>query len=126
MLQDPDRAHRTAGFLPDLVLGCRLRGDCQLLDGGLGLGCGGFRFLRDGLNGLGFRLEGDIDWTSGFQSVTRISQSESKSTWKPVWGERASTTTQATTSPAPRTGTISHGRIAAERAGGATLSPAEA
>ena len=41
-------------------------------------------------SGLGFLLEGETDWSSGFGSVTAISRTESDSTWKPVWGERAS------------------------------------
>ena len=41
-------------------------------------------------SGLGFLLVGEINWSSGFESITAISRSESDSTWKPVWGERAS------------------------------------
>ena len=41
-------------------------------------------------SGLGFLLGGEINWSSGFESITLISRSESDSTWKPVWGERAS------------------------------------
>ncbi len=40
-------------------------------------------------SGLGFMLEGETDWSSGFGSVTAISRTESDSIWKPVWGERA-------------------------------------
>ena len=41
-------------------------------------------------SGLGFLLDGGNDWTRGFQSMTSISRAESNSSWKPVWGERAS------------------------------------
>ena len=40
-------------------------------------------------SGLGFLLGGEINWSSGFEAITAISRSESDSTWKPVWGERA-------------------------------------
>lgn len=41
-------------------------------------------------SGLGFRLEGEVDWTTGFDPPAVISQSESHGSWKPVWGEHES------------------------------------
>ena len=41
-------------------------------------------------SGLGFLLDGETDWTSGFRSMTLVSKAEADSDWKPVWGERAS------------------------------------
>jgi len=40
-------------------------------------------------SGLGFVLDGDKDWTSGFGPLTELNLSESNHTWKPVWGERS-------------------------------------
>jgi len=41
-------------------------------------------------SGLGFVLDGGIDWTTSFQAPTTVSQAASNTSWKPVWGERAS------------------------------------
>ncbi len=41
-------------------------------------------------SGLGFLLDGGINWTTNFQGPTTVSQASSNTKWKPVWGERAS------------------------------------
>lgn len=41
-------------------------------------------------SGLGFVLDGGVDWTKDFRDMRLVSQGQSNSHWKPVWGERAS------------------------------------
>ena len=40
-------------------------------------------------SGLGMRFDDDVDGTTGFTSFARGPVTESDSTWRPVWGERA-------------------------------------